>query len=65
MKTLVVRGNTFSKERGQIFTAVKFPMWGPLVLLFKKSWKQVGRSETKENKEMGSEQFEHGAEERS
>jgi hypothetical protein len=53
MKKTVVRGNTFPKEMGQIFTAVKFPMWCPLVLLVKISWRQVGRSETKESKEMG------------
>jgi hypothetical protein len=62
MKNIVVRGNTLSKERGQIFTAVKFHMWCPLVLLVKISWRQVGRSETKENKELGSEQIEHEAE---
>jgi len=38
-------------------------MWCPLVLLVKISWGQVGRSEKKENKEMGSEQFEYRAEE--
>jgi hypothetical protein len=64
MNKRIVRGKTFSKKKGQIFTAVKFHMWCPLVLLAKISWRQVGRSETKENKEMGSENFEHGAEER-
>ena len=63
MKKSVVKGSIFSKERRQIFTAVKFPVWCPLVLLVKISWRQVGRSETKENKEVGSEHFEHRAEE--
>ena len=51
------------KRKGQIFTAVKFPIWCPLVLLVKISWRQVGLSETKESNEIESEQFEHRAEE--
>jgi hypothetical protein len=63
MKNSVVRSNTFSKARERICTAVEFYMWCPLVLLVQISWRQEGRSERNENKEMGSEQFEHGAEE--